>query len=116
MDVGTDSAIRDVLTESGLFFERYHGGTLTGNYCKKFCSKSEEMMKACQKVCMEKIQQMSTNGSLPKYAPTVDDCKALFGTLGKLLSMVDVVFSDLNLLAPTNEEIIQVEKNLYAME
>ena len=43
LDVGTDSAIRDVLTESGLFFERYHGGTLTGNYCKQLTFRAREV-------------------------------------------------------------------------
>ena len=119
LNVGTDTAIRDELTKSGLFFERYHGGTLTGNYCKKLCEEAEEMMKKCENICLGKIKDMQTvegTNNLPEHVPSVEECQTLFGNLAKLLSMVDVVFADLNLLAPTTNEIDRVRKNLLAME
>ena len=74
------------------------------------------MMKCCQDVCVKKIENMKTNGDLPKYAPSIQDCQSLFGNLERWLSMVDVVFADLNLLAPTTEEMIRVQKNISALE
>ena len=44
------------------------------------------------------------NSSIPKYAPCIEDYKVMFLNLDTLLQMVNVVFGDLNLIAPTTNE------------
>ena len=113
---GTDTAIRNKLTDLGLFFENYHGGTMNGNSCKKMCEKANEMMRASKEICKDKLQTHTTNGTLPLYSPTVEECDKTFDALAALLEVADVVFSGCNIITPTEQEILEIEENIEYME
>ena len=113
---GTDSEIRNKLTESGIYFENYHGGTLNGNNCQAMCAKAREVMEVCKKICRGRLETHMKNGTLPMYSPTIEDCDEKFETLAQVLEIADVVFAGCNIVAPNEEEIRQLEKNIEILE
>ena len=113
---GTDTAIRNRLTKFGIYFENYHGGTLNGNNCEVVCSKAKEMMNACKDICKKRLQAQTRNGTLQIYSPTVDECEVTFDKLTKVLEIADIVFSGCNIIAPTAEEIADLEESIEYLE
>ena len=113
---GTDTEIRNQLTKFGLYFENYHGGTLNGNNCQILCQKAREMMNECKEICKKRLETQTRNGTLQLYSPTVTECDVTFEKLTKVLEIADVVFSGCNLIAPTEEEISELEESIEYLE
>ena len=113
---GTDTAIRNALTESGLYFENYHGGSMNGNNCQKLCSRARELTDVCMNICLEKLRQHETEGNIPSYSPTISDCEQKFESIAQVLEIADVVFAQCNILAPTENEIADLEDSIAILE
>ena len=113
---GTDTAICNALTQSGLYFENYHGGAMNGNNCQKLCSEARELTNVCMNICLEKLRTHETEGNIPSYSPSVSDCKEKFESIAQVLEIADVVFSQCNILSPNKIEIADLEDSIAILE
>ena len=113
---GTDTAIRNALTESGIYFENYHGGALNGNNCERLCLKAREVTNVCKNICLEQLRKHEREGTIPSYLPSVTDCEEKFETIAQVLEIADVVFSKCNVLSPNDEELADLEDSIGILE
>ena len=108
-----DTLIKDELTNRGIFLEVYHGGTLTGNNCKKLCEKANDFIgKACN-ICIDQYELNTREGNIPANSPaSILEVKQIFKRFEDVLSIADAAFSNLNIIAPTSDEIKTTEESV----
>ena len=108
-----DTEIKNELTSRGIFLEVMHGGTLTGNNCKRLCEKAKEFVKSASEICIRKYEENKTNGNIPANHPdSVAELKSVFKQYEDALLIADITFSNLNIVAPTNAEMKETEESV----
>ena len=113
---GTDTAIHNALTQSGIYFENYHGGALNGNNCERLCLKAREVTNVCKNICLQQLGKHEREGATPSYSPSITDCEGKFETIAQVLEIADVVFSKCNVLSPNDEELADLEDSIAILE
>ena len=90
-----------------------HGGTLTGNNCKRLCEKAKDFVKSASEICIHQYEQNKRNGTIPANNPTsVAELKSVFKQYKDALLIVNITFSKLNIVAPTNGEMKVTEESV----
>ena len=111
---GMEALIEDILRQiAQIRPEAYHGGTLNGMSCQKLLANAGQIMKRISDLCSEMWVKRNIEGyaMIPQEELTkrMDLYKELFGVL-------DVVFSLLRQPAPTEDEILRLEKMTAVLE
>ena len=106
----TDTLIKDELTKRGIYTEVYHGGVLTGNNCKKLCVNGKDFVRSARDICIRKYEENKNSGNVPVGSPAnVDELKERFKVYEDALRIADIAFSNLNIIAPDENEMKETE-------
>ena len=109
----TDTKLKDELTKRGIHLELYHGGTLTGNNCKKLCEKAHDFITVACNICVEQYEQNALNDTVPaKSVSSVSELRTTFKRFEDAIRIADVAFTNLNLIAPTKDELKKTEESV----
>lgn len=106
----TDTKLKRELTRRGIYLEVHHGGTLTGNNCKKLCADTKDFVKIAYEICEAKRKENERSGNVPTDTMTKEKLLETFNLFRQILKLTDVVFANLNLICPTEKEMKETER------
>ena len=89
---------------AGIYLCLYHGGSLNGVCVLRFFQYHTEIMKAHELECIASLQERRRLMGATKCV-TDEELRAHFAKFSRAYSALDLVFSQLRLLAPSGEEI-----------
>ena len=111
-EMSIEQIMYDILEESKIKKQYFHGGTLNGVSCRRLLDNVDPIFQKIKTKCHERLAQNTTRRK-PIDAEKLD---AVLGTFENVFNTLDVLFSLLRQPDPTNEEITKMEKGMRVLE
>ena len=111
-DNGMENLLYNILEESHIQKQHFHGGAMNGVCCRRLLGNVEVIFSKIRKLASERL---STNNNrdfekdIVTLTSVIDKFEAIFDA-------TDVVFSNLRVLDPTPEEMETIEKGIRVLE
>ena len=109
---GLDNLLHQVLEESSIKKQSFHGGAMNGVCCRRLLDNSDVIFRKIKSIVLERFElrkRANYEQDLELLTDKLDQYKALFET-------TDVVFSYLRILNPTDEEKVKTKDAIRVLE
>ena len=109
--VSIDNLLFDILEASNIKKQHFHGGAMNGVCCRRLLDEVDVVFGKIIKLVIAKVE-----GDVEKDNAEIHKLTEVVYTFKSLFECMDVVFSKLRILAPTDDEIEEMTIAIKALE
>ena len=114
---GLDSLIADILGKNlKIYPQAFHGGDMNGVHCRKLIANIEMIMDEVNKVALKRLNERMIRNTQELNVQKQDKFRMKIDKFTNLFHVMDIVFSGLRVVDPTEEEILETKKANFVLE